>query len=66
MNTAVVPDFVASTEATLPGTVPAVPEHDPSLQTSDVVHAFPSVHAVPFALFGFVQTPVPVLQVPAT
>jgi len=30
------------------------------------VHAFPSVHEVPFGAFGFEQTPVLVLQVPAT
>jgi hypothetical protein len=30
------------------------------------VQALPSLHGIPFALFGFVQTPVEVLQVPAT
>ena len=38
---------------------------DPPPQVSPVVQAFPSLHVVPFALAGFEQTPVAVLQVPA-
>jgi hypothetical protein len=45
----------------------AIPgEHAPAWQVSPVVHAFASVHVVPFAAAGFEQTPVPVSQTPAT
>jgi len=44
----------------------APPTHVPPLHVSFVVHALPSSHPVPFALFGFVQTPVPVSQVPTS
>jgi len=37
----------------------------PDWQVSPLVHAFPSLHAVPFAAFGFEQAPDDVLQVPA-
>ena len=37
----------------------------PDWHVSDVVHRLPSLQAVPFALFGFVQIPVPTLHVPA-
>jgi hypothetical protein len=43
--------------------VPAV--HVPLWQVSDWVHALLSLHAEPFALAGFEQMPVDVLQVPA-
>ena len=42
------------------------PVHTPAWHVSVCVHALPSLHAEPSALFGFVQIPVPVLQVPAT
>jgi len=42
------------------------PVQTPVWQVSVCVHAFPSLHAVPLAAFGFEQTPVDVLQVPAT
>jgi hypothetical protein len=42
-------------------TVPPVQE--PPWQVSPVVQALPSLHGVPFALFGFEQTPP--AQVPA-
>ena len=45
--------------------VTAVPPQVPDWQLSDVVHMFPSLHDVPFILFGFVQIPVPTLHVPA-
>jgi hypothetical protein len=38
----------------------------PDWQVSVCVHASPSLQAVPFALTGFEQTPVLVLQVPAS
>jgi hypothetical protein len=38
----------------------------PDWQLSPSVQALPSVQPVPFVAFGFVQTPVPMLQVPAT
>ena len=40
--------------------------HVPLWQVSVCVHALPSLHAVPLGALGFVQTPVEVLQVPAT
>jgi hypothetical protein len=46
--------------------VTAVPEHVPEWQASPVVHALLSLHDVPSAAFGLVQTPVDGLQVPAT
>jgi hypothetical protein len=42
------------------------PLQAPDWQVSVCVHASPSLQAVPFALTGFEQTPVPVLQVPAS
>ena len=42
------------------------PVHEPDWHVSVAVHAFPSLHDEPFALFGFVQIPVDVLQTPAT
>ena len=42
------------------------PVQTPLWQLSVCVQALPSLQAVPFAAFGFVQTPVPVLQTPAT
>jgi len=41
------------------------PTQAPAWHVSVLVHAVPSSHALPFAFAGFVQTPVPVLQVPA-
>jgi hypothetical protein len=41
-----------------------VPVQTPAWQTSFTVHMLPSLHAVPSALFGFVQTPVLGLHVP--
>ena len=38
----------------------------PDWHVSVWVHALPSLQAVPLAAFGFEQTPVDVLQVPAT
>jgi hypothetical protein len=46
--------------------VTAVPAHEPLVQTSPVVHALPSLHAVAFAAVGFEQVPVLGLHVPAT
>ena len=43
-----------------------LPLQTPCKQTSGDVHASPSLQAVPLAALGFVQTPVVVLQVPAT
>jgi hypothetical protein len=42
------------------------PTHWPDWQLSLLVQALPSLQAVPFGAAGFVQTPVTVLQVPAT
>jgi hypothetical protein len=42
------------------------PVHVPAWQVSVCVQKLPSLQDVPSALLGFVQTPVPVLQVPAT
>src|SRR5438093_702119 len=42
------------------------PEHTPPWHVSVCVHAFPSVHAVPFPLAGFEHAPVAGLQVPAS
>ena len=42
------------------------PVHTPAWQVSVCVHAFPSLHAVPFATVGFEQTPVLGLHTPAT
>src|SRR5438094_592147 len=42
------------------------PVQVPDWQVSVCVHALPSLQAVPLAAFGFEQTPVEVLQVPAT
>jgi hypothetical protein len=42
------------------------PLQAPDWQVSVWVHASPSLQAVPFAAFGFVHTPVPGLQTPAT
>jgi hypothetical protein len=41
------------------------PPHVPLVHVSGVVHASPSLHAVPFVLFGFEQSPVAGAQVPA-
>jgi hypothetical protein len=49
-----------ATHVTLPD-----PVQMPAWQVSVVVHALPSLHAVPSVLAGFEQTPVAVLQVPA-
>ena len=43
-----------------------VPVQVPAWQLSVCVHALPSLHAVPFAAFGFEHAPVPVLHTPAT
>lgn len=40
------------------------PVQVPAWQVSVCVQAFPSMHAVPFPLFGFEQTPVTMLHVP--
>src|SRR5258705_134466 len=40
------------------------PLQTPDWQVSDCVHAFPSLHAVPFAFHGFEQIPVAGLHVP--
>jgi hypothetical protein len=45
--------------------VTAFPVQVPDWQASAVVQALPSSQVVPFALFGFEQTPVDVLHVPA-
>src|SRR5437867_1353023 len=42
------------------------PAQTPAWHVSVWVQAFASLHAVPFALFGFEQRPVPVLQTPAS
>ena len=42
------------------------PVQVPDWHVSVCVHALESLQEVPFAAFGFVQTPVPVLQTPAT
>jgi hypothetical protein len=42
------------------------PTHTPLWQASTVVQALPSVQDVPLVAFGLEQTPVPVLQTPAT
>src|SRR5262245_66542131 len=42
------------------------PAHAPAWHESESVHAFPSVHDVPFGAAGFEQSPVPVSQGPAT
>ena len=42
------------------------PEHAPDWQVSVCVQPLPSLHAVPFAAFGFEHVPVPVLHTPAT
>src|SRR6266403_992324 len=44
---------------------PLPPTQVPDWQVSSNVHAVPSAHAVPLALFGFEQTPVEGLHVPA-
>jgi hypothetical protein len=46
--------------------VTGIPVQAPPWQASAVVQALPSLQVVPFAAFGFVQTPVDGLQVPAT
>ena len=43
-----------------------LPVQSPLWQVSVCVQALPSLQAVPFAAFGFEQTPVPVLQTPVT
>jgi len=43
-----------------------VPAQTPFVQTSVVVLGLPSSHVVPFGAFGFEQTPVVGLHVPAT
>jgi hypothetical protein len=43
-----------------------VPVQTPVWQLSLRVHALPSLQVVPLALLGFEQTPVAVLQVPAS
>ena len=48
------------------GAVIGVPPQVPLVQASEVVHALPSLHAVPFALFGFEHVPVAALHTPAT
>jgi hypothetical protein len=47
-------------------TLTAVPAHVPAVQTSPVVHAFPSLQAVPSGAVTFEQVPVLGLHVPAT
>jgi hypothetical protein len=42
------------------------PAHVPDWQVSVCVQAFVSLQAEPLALFGFEQTPVPVLHVPTS
>jgi hypothetical protein len=42
-----------------------LPVHTPAWHVSVCVHAFPSVHAVPFAAVGFEQAPVAGMHVPA-
>jgi hypothetical protein len=44
----------------------APPAHTPDWQESPCVHAFPSLHVVPFAAVGFEHAPVDGLHVPAT
>jgi hypothetical protein len=44
----------------------SVPAQTPFVQTSVVVLGLPSSHVVPFGAFGFEQTPVAGLHVPAT
>jgi hypothetical protein len=46
--------------------VNALPLHIPPVQTSALVHAAPSLHVLPFALFGFEHVPSAGLQVPTT
>jgi hypothetical protein len=46
--------------------VTAVPAQLPLVHTSPVVHAFPSLQAVPFEAVGFEHVPVLGLHVPAT
>jgi hypothetical protein len=41
------------------------PAHTPAWQTSVCVQAFPSLHAVPSAAFGFEQVPLPGSHTPA-
>jgi hypothetical protein len=41
-----------------------LPVHTPLWQLSACVQAFPSLHAAPFALSGYEQTPLTGLQVP--
>jgi len=43
-----------------------LPTHTPAWQTSSVVHASPSPHALPSAFAGFEQIPVAGSQVPAS
>ena len=42
------------------------PLHEPFWHVSVCVHALPSVHALPFALFGLLHTPLAGSQMPAT
>jgi hypothetical protein len=42
------------------------PVHVPAWQVSVCVHAFASLHAVPFGAFGFEHVPFAGLQTPAT
>jgi hypothetical protein len=44
----------------------ALPEQTPEVQTSFVVHALPSLQAVPFGALGFEHVPVDGSHVPAT
>src|SRR5689334_4233549 len=43
-----------------------LPVHVPAWHVSVCVQRLPSLHVVPFALFGFEHTPVPGLQVPTS
>jgi hypothetical protein len=63
----VVSQVPATWHASLAVHVTALPPVQvPLWQVSASVHAFPSLHDVPFAATGFEQTPVVVLHVPAT
>jgi hypothetical protein len=50
----------------IPPHVSAPAVHAPDWQVSGPVHAFPSLHELPFVFGGFEQTPVAGLHVPAT
>jgi hypothetical protein len=46
-------------------TTGALPMHAPAWHVSEVVHALPSSHVVPSALFGLVQVPIIGSHIPA-